>query len=461
MDAIQYPGFDEHLLRTARENLLSLGFHYAGEVLRGVLFVSASSGQAVMLDHRICDDAFPYSYSEYTKEQNGLMHAHTAIYRFCADDQPDLHQAVEQLRRFLAQDFDEGMVRTAGPDRQLREVDPTLPEAHFEQVFIDTYGREEFDKVIREYPVIDIFGHTRWVDYYIARDEFDIAVEKNGETYHHPIIVGKGRYNRQLTKQNSLSAYGVKTFRWSLQAMQFRDNFSEELKVFFGDAKRFRLGQKVSVSRSFSYFEHQQDTLKAIQEARAQGENTFLVVLPTGTGKTEILISDVVEQYRGGNAANTLVMVPSRVLRDDHIKKINDRLLDLGAPPALHAGEDIDQPVVVKTYSWMSRNYRHFDTHRFDYIAVDEAHHAVAPTVKKVIQHFTPNTLLGLTATDQRLDQKSLEDIFGKYEVNLSLRDAIEQGLLAPIKAFRARSNIDLSEVRFNGKDYYRCRAVA
>jgi hypothetical protein len=86
---------------------------------------------------------------------------------------------------------------------------------------------------------------------------------------------------------------------------------------------------------------------------------------------------------------------------------------------------------------------------------VDEAHHAPAPTLHKAIQYFFPDTLLGLTATDKRLDEKKLEDIFGQYETSLSLLEAIEKNILVPIKAFRLKSNIDLSSVRFNGKDYY------
>lgn len=54
----------------------------------------------------------------------------------------------------------------------------------------------------------------------------------------------------------------------------------------------------------------------------------------------------------------------------------------------------------------MSRYYQNFNSLDFDYIAVDEAHHAVAPTLQKVIQYFNPQMLLGLTATDKRLDRK-------------------------------------------------------
>lgn len=84
----------------------------------------------------------------------------------------------------------------------------------------------------------------------------------------------------------------------------------------------------------------------------------------------------------------------------------------------------------------------------------DEAHHAVAPMLKRVIQYFTPEFMVGLTATDQRPDRKKLESIFGSCKTSLSLIDAMEKGIVARANVYRLETNIDLSHVRFNGKDY-------
>ncbi|WP_408059022.1 DEAD/DEAH box helicase family protein [Treponema peruense] len=62
----------------------------------------------------------------------------------------------------------------------------------------------------------------------------------------------------------------------------------------------------------------------------------------------------------------------------------------------------------MKTYSFLARNYRKFPSDEYSYIVADEAHHAVAPTYKRVIQYFLPDFLIGLTATDQRPDKKNL-----------------------------------------------------
>lgn len=447
------PAFQPPLLETLTQRLEPLGFFLTAHLLRGVLFHCPESDTAIMVDHRVCDRHYPYSYTEYTKEQNSLMHQHASLFRIIVDDEDELEHEWSLLQGYLNRNFSEDEIR-AGGNRALSEVDPTLPEAYFEQAFIECYGREALDRVSRELPIIDIKGQTRWVDYYLQRSEgSDIAIEKNGETYHHPIITGKTQYQRQLVKQNSLVAYGVKVFRWSLEGMRFLENFHEELKCFLGPAEHFELAQKVCVSREFALLSHQINQLDAMRQARVEGKNAFLVVLPTGTGKTEVLIADLAEQYHAGSANKSLVMVPSKQLKLDHIQKFAQRLADHGIHH-LQVGEGLENDIVVQTYSMMSRLFTRLPSDLFDYLAVDEAHHATAPTVKKVIQHFRPQTLIGLTATDKRLDAQKLEDIFGSYETDLSLVEAIKQGLLSPIKAFRLHSNLDFSEIRFNGKDY-------
>lgn len=84
----------------------------------------------------------------------------------------------------------------------------------------------------------------------------------------------------------------------------------------------------------------------------------------------------------------------------------------------------------------------------------DEAHHAVAPILKRVIQYFETDFTIGLTATDQRPDKKKLETVFGTYTSSLSLKDAMGKGIVAKANVYRIETNIDLSKVRFNGKDY-------
>ena len=449
-----YIQINKYLKSELIEILSNFDFYKSKTLLRGLCFENKNKTQAIIVDYEICNNLYPFSYTEYTKEQNNLMNNYTSVYRFIVDNFDDIKILENELTIYLNSDFTEDKIKISGTNRQLVEIDPTIPEAYFEQAFIDVYGYDSLDRVEREFPIIDINGQTRWIDYIIRYKDYDIAIEKNGEKYHHPIIIKKDRYKKQLIKQNSLVAYGYKVFRWSLEGMKFKDNFREEIKKFFGSKEDFLLSQKLSISRKIKLLNHQTTVLDEMHKLRKDGEKNFLVVLPTGTGKTEIMISDILSSYHQDINMKTLILVPSRQLKIDTIKKIALRLDEELINHTISIGEDRKNNIIVQTYSWISRYYQHFLTNDFDYIAIDEAHHAVAPTLQKVIQHFNPQTLLGLTATDKRLDEKKLEDIFGKYTTNLSLVNAIKQNLLAPIKAFRVQSNIDLSEIRFNGKDY-------
>ena len=449
-----YIKINEELKLQLIKTLTALGFYENTPLLRGLFFTNKTKTKAIIIDYKICNKLSPFSYTEYTKEQNNLMGNYLSVYRFMVDNNDDIEILKTELLFYLDKNFQEDKIKVSGTNRALTEIDPTIPESYFEQAFIETYGHESLDRVEREFPIIDINGQTRWVDYVIRHKNYNIAIEKNGETYHHPIITQRQGYKKQLIKQNSLVAYGYKVFRWSLEGMKFKETFREEIKKFFGDKEDFLLSQKLSLSRKITLLHHQSTALIEINNLRLNGEKNFLVVLPTGTGKTEIMISDILSSYRENINSKTLILVPSKQLRVDTIKKMILRFDEELLSHNITIGANKENQIIIQTYSWMSRYYQQFSIDNFNYIAIDEAHHAVAPTLQKVIQHFNPQTLLGLTATDKRLDEKKLEDIFGKYTTDLSLVDAIKQNLLAPIKAFRVQSNIDLSEIRFNGKDY-------
>jgi hypothetical protein len=147
------------------------------------------------------------------------------------------------------------------------------------------------------------------------------------------------------------------------------------------------------------------------------------------------------------------VVVPTLTLRDQTQKRLACRLQKLHHSTTYQPRSPASG-FMVQTYQHMVRHYQSFAPDAFDYVVVDEAHHAVASGLRAVLQHLRPQALVGLTATDERLDEKRLEEVFDSYETNLSLREAIEQRLLPPIRAFRIQPNVSLSSVRFNGIDY-------
>ncbi len=90
----------------------------------------------------------------------------------------------------------------------------------------------------------------------------------------------------------------------------------------------------------------------------------------------------------------------------------------------------------------------------FDYLIVDEAHHAAADTYQKILAFFQPAFTLGLTATPERSDGKSILDTFKNTAHRLDLKTAVELGELVPVRCIRIHTNIDLTKVRFNSVRY-------
>ena len=73
----------------------------------------------------------------------------------------------------------------------------------------------------------------------------------------------------------------------------------------------------------------------------------------------------------------------------------------------------------------VGRNLSRFDPREFDYLIVDEAHHAVADSYRSVLGYFQPRFLLGLTATPDRTDERSLLDVFRQNAHRLDLDEAV------------------------------------
>ena len=100
-------------------------------------------------------------------------------------------------------------------------------------------------------------------------------------------------------------------------------------------------------------------------------------------------------------------------------------------------------------------NLKKFKEDQFDYIIIDEFHHAVADSYKNVLNYFKPKFMLGLTATPERMDNR---DVFALCDYNnvyeIRLKEAINKGFLVPFKYYGIYDDtIDYSTVNMrNGK---------
>lgn len=392
-----------------------------------------------------------FSYKRYCQKQNEWMQTYCQVYRFIETDLKMAELFVstgsesdgEFFRNPLIEDTVD-YIASRTYNREEHSIDPSPLEYYFEERFADTYGEEALSYLSREYSMILMNGKTGYLDYVLIHQDGTIfGIEENGVTYHHPYIIKQGKYRDILMKQNSLISQGGKMFRWDTESIQNPGKVNDEIREFFGEVLNYRNQTSLASKRKFSLYHHQKESLQELKFRREEADGSAsLVVLPTGTGKTQIALEDLTHYQKTMPNTNVLVMVPTWDLKNQWIRKFEEQ-------------DDFKGNVKVRTYAGCSRKYHNEAADAYDYLIIDEAHHAVAPTLKKVIRHYQPDFLLGLTATDKRLDEKRLEDVFGKYDVQMDLKEAMQKGILCPIRAFRLETNIDLSKVRFNQKDYF------
>lgn len=168
----------------------------------------------------------------------------------------------------------------------------------------------------------------------------------------------------------------------------------------------------------------QRKALRELNRYRAMGQDKALVVAATGSGKTYLAAFDA------------LNFSPEHLLYIVHEGSILKRSLStfqtvFGGDVFMgeYTGEhkDLDASFLFSTNVSMCRSLELFDKKQFDYIIIDECHHAAADSYKKIIDYFEPEFLLGLTATPERMDNQDVYELFGNnvpYE--LRLRDAFK-----------------------------------
>lgn len=184
----------------------------------------------------------------------------------------------------------------------------------------------------------------------------------------------------------------------------------------------------------------QRRALKELNRNRAIGVDRSLVISATGSGKTYLAAFDALNF----NPNRLLYVVhEGSILRKslETFQEVFGGLKTCGE----YTGEakELDADFIFTTNVSMCRSLDLFDKKEFDYIIIDECHHAVASTYRQIIDYFEPEFLLGLTATENRMDNQDVVELFGNnipYE--LRLRDAIINDLIVPFHYYGIRDEL-------------------
>jgi superfamily II DNA or RNA helicase len=220
-----------------------------------------------------------------------------------------------------------------------------------------------------------------------------------------------------------------------------------------GDDQRF-----VFDIRPYPYQQEILDKLHAEREVRHRYRN--LVVAATGTGKTVISAFDYRRFCKAHpGSANRLLFVAHR---EEILNQSRDTfqgvLKDLNFGELFVGSYKPESPehlfISVQTLNSQALCEKLPEDY-YDFIVVDEFHHAAAPTYQRLLSHFKPKILLGLTATPERMDGRSILDYFdGHIAAEIRLPEAIDRKLLCPFQYFGVTDTVDLTNLRWTRGGY-------
>lgn len=174
-----------------------------------------------------------------------------------------------------------------------------------------------------------------------------------------------------------------------------------------------------------------------------------LVVIPTGGGKT-ILFAHLAAHYQPGR---TLILAH----REELLEQAKDKIFNAtGIRAEIEKAErkaSYDAPVVVASVQTLARRFERWDKDHFTLIVVDEAHHILADSYRRVLAYFTAK-VLGVTATPDRGDKKNLGKFFDRVFYEVTLARLIRDKFLSPIRVKTLPVKIDLNGIKKVAGDY-------
>lgn len=202
--------------------------------------------------------------------------------------------------------------------------------------------------------------------------------------------------------------------------------------------------------------DYQQGAVDAILSGFRRGLRRELLNLPTGSGKT-VVMADI-----GRRARSPLLFLAHR---DELITQAAEKMRMFWPEESIgvvKAGLDQwDRPVVLASVQTLSqlRRLERIPQDRFGLMMIDEVHHAVAASYRRIIEYFGFDVkggkpLLGVTATPNRADDVGLGAIFEEIVYEKSILDLVRAGYLVDLKGLSVHTDVDLSGVRVVAGDF-------
>ena len=250
------------------------------------------------------------------------------------------------------------------------------------------------------------------------------------------------------------------TFESYWNSSEFEYYSEERLARALKAIKYFDANNAEVYTMDIAPYSYQQEILDKLEAGRTvRGYTRNLVVAATGTGKTVISALDYkrfYKQHPGRLCRLLFVAHREEILRQSLytfravLKDANFGELFVGS----YRPEGIDH-LFMSIQTFNSQDFADKAAPDFyDYIVVDEFHHAAAPMYRKLLSYYQPQILLGLTATPERMDGKSVLPFNNRIAAEIRLPEAIDRKLLCPFQYFGVTDTVDLNTLKWSAGGY-------
>lgn len=188
------------------------------------------------------------------------------------------------------------------------------------------------------------------------------------------------------------------------------------------------------------------EAICALEHTRAEGASRALISAATGVGKTYLAAFDSKKYKRVLFVAHKEEILRQAAESFQNVRKSDDYGFFDGNAKCT------DKSVIFASVATLGKseylNETYFPKNYFDYVVIDEFHHAVNDQYMRIVEYFKPQFLLGLTATPERMDGRNIYEICD-YNVpyEISLKDAINKGMLVPFHYYGIFDKTDYSQL--------------
>lgn len=248
------------------------------------------------------------------------------------------------------------------------------------------------------------------------------------------------------------------TFDMYWNSPNFEDIRIGGIDKFYKEINRnlFRNRSEENVYHRFTLLPHQKQILDKLCVERDENHNyRNLIVAATGTGKTVISAFDYQNFKRTHSRSRILFTAHREEILCQALNTYKSVLRDMNFGSLWVGGyrpqNEYEYENLFVSISMFNSKYDEFfyllDKDYYDYIVIDEAHHSQADSYRKLLAHFTPKILIGLTATPERMDGRDLRPDFGGHiSAEIRLPQALQAGLLTPFQYLCITDNTNLSD---------------